>query len=105
MRSRGLSPDTRLGVSLSAIMSKNRYTRDPGPVIEELEVTAGGRIDILTDEVGRWIGFYEDEHTQTLATALRALPLDLDAAIALGASRRLAGTHSTRGYAAPPGLG
>lgn len=104
MPSRGLHPDTLLGITLSATMSRNKYTSDPGPVVEELLQTAGDRLDILTDEAGRWIGCYEDEHTATLAAALRELPLDMAAAIALGRSRRNAG-HSTQGYVAPPGIG
>lgn len=105
MPSRRPSPDTLLGIRLSAIMCRNQFTRDPEPVIAELRAAAGDRLDILTDEAGRWIGFYEDAHTAPLAAALRELPLDMDEAIALGRSRRNAGTHSTKGYVAPPGVG
>ena len=94
-----LHPDVRLGVHLSAIMCRNQYTHDPAPVIAELCETAGDRDDILTTEVGRWIGFYEDDYTRDLATALRALPLDLDDAIALGRHRRSLPDHRTP---APP---
>ena len=83
-----LHPDTLLSIHLSATMSRNRYTSDPGPVIDELRQIAGDRLDILAEEVGRWIGYYEDDHTRTLTTALRALPLDMDDAIALGQFRR-----------------
>lgn len=89
-----LRPD----VQLSAIMCRNRYTHDPAPVIAELYGTAGDRDDILTAEVGRWIGFYEDDYTRDLATALRALPLDMDDAIALGHQRRNAGTRCTTAF-------
>ncbi|MDA4893032.1 hypothetical protein PFZ55_39840 [Streptomyces sp. MS2A] len=88
MNDRSLSPDTRLGIRVSAIMSRNKYTDDPGPVIEELYRVAGDRPDILTDEIGLWVGFYEDDDTRALATALRALPLDMADAIALGQQRR-----------------
>ncbi|MBW1640489.1 hypothetical protein G3H63_15600 [Microbacterium resistens] len=88
MNDRSLSPDTRLGIKVSAIMSRNKYTDDPGPVIDELYRAAGDRPDILADEVGLWVGFYEDDDTRTLATALRALPLDLADGIALGQQRR-----------------
>lgn len=100
-----LHPDVRLGVQLSAIMCRNRYTHDPAPVIAELYEAAGDRLDILTAEVGRWIGFYEDDYTRDLATALRALPLDMDDAIALGVQRRNTGTHTTTGFNGPHGNG
>lgn len=96
-----LHPDVRLGVHLSAIMCRNQYTHDPAPVIAELYETAGGRTDILTDEVGRWVGFYEDDYTRDLAAALRALPLDMDASIELGRRRRHAGSHTTTGFNGP----
>ncbi|UGS28356.1 hypothetical protein K8F61_09465 [Microbacterium resistens] len=88
MNDRTLSPDTRLGIKVSAIMSRNKYTDDPGPVIDELYQVAGDRPDILADEIGLWVGFYEDEDTRTLAAALCALPLDLADGIALGQQRR-----------------
>ena len=56
---------------------------------------AGGRLDVLAPEVGRWIGFYEDDHTRTLTTALRALPLEMEKWIALGQKRRSAPHHRT----------
>ena len=86
-------------------MSRNRYTRDPAQVIEELYAAAGDRLDILAAEVGRWIGFYEDDYTRDLATALRALPFDMDDAIALGGQRRNAGSHTTTGFNGPQGNG
>ena len=99
-----LHPDPLLGIRLSATMSRNRYTADPGPVIEQLLQIAGDRLDILADEAGRWIGFYEDDHTRTLATALRALPLDMDDTIALGQFRRHEPPPSTERTRAP-GMG
>lgn len=68
-----LYPDGQLAVHLRAIMCRNQYTHDPAPVIAELYGTAGDRIDILTAEVGRWVGFYEDDYTRDLSAALRAL--------------------------------
>lgn len=105
MPSHPLSLDVLLGIELSAIMSRNRYTHDPAPVIAELQRVAGGRDDILADEAGRWIGFYEDDYTRDLATALRALPLDMEDVIALGVQRRNSGTHSTVGFNGPHGNG
>lgn len=105
MSSGPLHPDVALSVKLSAIMSRNRYTKDPASVIAELYEVAGDRLDLLAAEVGRWVGFYEDDYTRTLATALRALPLDMDDAIALGVQRRNAGTHTTTGFNGPHGNG
>lgn len=82
-------------------MSRNRYARDPERVIAELHAVAGDRLDLLAREVGSWVGYYEDENTRVLTDALRALPLDLDEAIAHGRDRRLAGTHSTDGFGSP----
>lgn len=94
MPSHGLSPDVRLSVHLDAICSRNRYTADPGPVIAQLVATAGDRVDILQQSVGSWIGYYEDVHTSTLATALRELP-GLDPWIIEGSRRRSLPHHST----------
>lgn len=87
MAARGLSPDVRLSVLLDAICSRNRYTTDPAPVVAELLATAGDRRDILTESVGTWVGYFEDDHTRTLCTALRELP-GLEPWIALGEYRR-----------------
>jgi hypothetical protein len=66
-------------------------------VIAELRETAGGRDDILADEVGRWIGFYDSPETHVLAGALRAAftDLNLQPHIELGQKRRDAPWHST----------
>lgn len=101
MPSHGLSRDAILRIDIGCVMSRNRYARDPAPVIEELHATAGDRVDLLAQEVGLWIGFYEDDYTRTLTSALREMPLALDAWIAAGERRRLLGTHSTRGFVSP----
>ncbi|MCK2024076.1 hypothetical protein KZC52_14145 [Microbacterium sp. kSW2-24] len=87
MPSAGLSPTVKLSVTLDAICSRNRYTSDPGPVLDELRATAGDRVDVLAEAVGTWLGFFEDEYTATLCTALRTLP-DVAPWIALGQFRR-----------------
>ena len=89
-----MHPDTLLGIHLSTICSRNQYTRDPGPVLDELRTVAGDRTDILTREIGTWVGYYEDEHTIILTTALRTLP-GLEPWIQLGQQRRGAPRHST----------
>lgn len=68
--SRPLDPDTHLSIRLSAICGRNRYTRNPAPVIAELRATAEARTDLLAREVGLWAGHYEDEHTATLVDAI-----------------------------------
>ncbi|MEN0021973.1 MAG: hypothetical protein AAGC61_01740 [Microbacterium sp.] len=99
---RGLPPDVMLTVTLDAICSRNRYTRDPAPVLEELRATAGDRHDLLVEAVGTWVGYFEDEYTRILCTALRELP-DLEPWIALGAHRRGMPDHRTP--PPPPGHG
>lgn len=91
-----------MSVMVDAICSRNRYTNDPQPVIDELRELTGDRVDILTESVGTWVGFFEDEQTQTLCTGLRALP-GLEPWIVLGQSRRGRG-HSTQGFERPPGV-
>lgn len=100
MASRPLDPDTLLGVTLSAICSRNRYTHDPGPVLDELRAAAGDRNDILAEGAGRWSGFYDSEHTHTLAAALLEIPGATEW-VQLGRERRAAGTHGTQGHARP----
>lgn len=105
MPTRRLNPDVLLSIKISTVMSRNEFTDDPEPVIAELYETAGDRIDLLTIEVGRWIGFYEADHNHTLVTALRALNLDMADAISLGQSRRVAPSHTTTGFNGPHGTG
>ena len=96
-----LNADRLLGVKLSAIMSRNRYTTDPGPVLDELRKLAGERTDILAMEAGTWVGFYETEkYGAVLIKALRTLP-DLEPWIAVGRQRFNDGRHTTQGFAEP----
>lgn len=83
-----------LSIELDAICSRHRYTTDPAPVIAELYATAGDRVDILTESVGTWVGFFEEDHIITLCTALRELP-GLEPWIAVGANRRSQPEHRT----------
>lgn len=91
---RRLSPDVMLSITLDAICSRNRYTTNPAPVIADLYATAGDRLDILTESVGTWVGFFEAAETRTLCAALRELPR-LDPWIAVGANRRAQPDHRT----------
>lgn len=91
---RRLSRDVMLSIELDAICSRNRYTTAPGPVIAALYATAGDRLDILTESVGIWVGFFEEAHILTLCTALRELP-GLEPWIEIGANRRAQPDHRT----------
>lgn len=70
---RALTEEDRLDVLLSAICSRNRYTRAPGPVLDELRAAAGDRTEILARVAGSWAGYFDDEHTAVLAAALRTI--------------------------------
>jgi len=91
---RGLAPDVMLTVTLDAICSRNRYSRDPTPVIEELIAAAGDRRDLLVEAVGTWVGYFEDDYTRVLCAALRELP-GLEPWLALGTHRRSLPDHGT----------
>lgn len=94
MSPRRLTRDVLLSVTLDAICSRNRYTGDPGSVIEELHAAAGDRLDILTESVGTWVGFFESAHTMTLCAALRELP-GVAPWIGVGIDRRGQRDHGT----------
>lgn len=94
MASRGLAPDVALSVRLSAICSRNRYTDDPGPVIAELITVAGAQPDVLAREAGSWAGFFGDDSTRTLTSALLSIP-GASEWVETGRARRAAGHHST----------
>ncbi|MFJ4166271.1 hypothetical protein ACIPY5_12005 [Microbacterium sp. NPDC089698] len=105
MPSHPLAPDTALSIKIGCVMTRNQFTQDPVPVIAELYATAGDRIDLLTQEVGLFIGFSSsNQYRATLVAALRELPLDMDQAIALGKFRRGLPAHGTGGYARPRGV-
>jgi len=103
MTTRTLSADTMLSIRVGCVMTRNQFTQNPAAVMTELRETAGDRLDILAAEVGRFIGFYDDQWTHTLVEALRVefSDLDLQPHIELGQRRRNAGTHGTQGYAVP----
>ncbi|WP_404474876.1 hypothetical protein [Microbacterium aerolatum] len=96
MPSHSLDPDTALGVRLSAICSRNRYTHDPGPVLAELLEAAGDKTEILAREVGTWAGFHDSEYTHALVAALLEIP-GAAAWESSGRERRTMGWHSTPG--------
>lgn len=89
-----LSPDTLLSIHLGAIMSRNRYTTNPAPVIAELLSTAGDRVGVLQEAAGTWVGFYEDDYVRTLCDALRGIS-GVGPWIAVGVERRSIPDHRT----------
>lgn len=94
MPSHPLDPLTMLSVELSATMSRNRYTQDPGPVLAELQQTAGPHTGLLAAEAGRWAGFNEtDPHAAALVAAL--MEIGAPDAVELGRHRFQARSHST----------
>lgn len=89
---RGLDPDTALDVRLSAICSRNRYTKDAAAVVDELRRIAGDRTDILARVAGSWVGYYGDNHTRALCKGLLEIPGALDW-VGHGRARRGLGSH------------
>lgn len=98
LMSRPLHPDVLLDVQLSAICSRHRYDRDPAPAIEELLAAAGDRAEILAMEAGRWAGYYDDEHTTVLATAILAEIPDAGRWAVVGREQRARPAHGTTGF-------
>ena len=96
--SRPLHPDVALGVHLSAICSRNRYTKDPGPVIAELLEVAGDRGHVLAFEVGRWAGYYDDENTAVLVAAIMRDVTGAAEWAPAGRAKRSAPAHGTTGF-------
>lgn len=88
-----LEPDVQLDVLLSAICSRNQYTRDPGPVVAELRAAANGRDEILARTAGIWVGYFESPETAPFAHALRSIP-GAEIWIAEGQRRRGIPRHS-----------
>ena len=97
MPSRGITRETKLEVTLSAICSRHQFTTDPVTAIEELRAAAGERTDVLAREVGIWIGYFESAHSRTFTTALRELP-GVEPWIDEGRRRRSLRGHSTADF-------
>lgn len=89
-----LSREVLLDIELSAICSRNQYTHDPCPVIDELRRVAGDRADILAHVAGTWAGYFDDEYTHALATALRQQIDGAEQWVALGRKRRRMPPHT-----------
>jgi hypothetical protein len=89
-----LSKATLLDIELSAICTRNQYTHDPGPVIDELRRVAGKRTDLLAMVAGMWAGYYRNPYTTELADALLQIPGATEW-VPLGVKRRGAEPHRT----------
>jgi hypothetical protein len=95
---RPLHPDVALGVHLDAICSRNMYTSDPGPVVDELLRAARHRPEILAREVRTWAGFWEDDPAIRALTAALLEQIPGAAGWAhVGRERSGARTHGTPG--------
>lgn len=93
-----LEPRTQLGVQLSAICGRHRYTAEPASVITELRAVAGQETDLLAEECGTWCGFYRDEHPQILADSIIEQIHGAADWTSVG-ERRRGLAHGTAGYA------
>jgi hypothetical protein len=87
-----------LDVILSAICTRNQYTQDPAPVIEELLAAAGDRRDILSRVVGRIAGFYDGPYTRVLCAALREAFPESAPWVELGRKRAGRPPHSSNDF-------
>lgn len=89
-----LDPDVALSVRLDAICSRNRYTADPGPVIDEIAQLTVGRERVRDETVGVWAAFFRDEYTYRLCDVLLPAFPGARAYEHVGIRRR-GGIHST----------
>lgn len=96
--SRPLHPDVMLGIRLSTICSRHRYETDTAPVIAELLEVAGDRGDVLAYDVGRWAGYYDEEHTAALVAAIIAEIPGAAEWAEVGRQRRAAPIHGSTGF-------
>ena len=93
MPSRRLTARTALDVALSATITRNLLTNDPGPVLDELRALAGGDHELLAEVSGRCSGYYQGEHRQALCAALAAEIEGAAPWVEIGRERRSRGTH------------
>lgn len=94
-----LDPDVALSVRPDAICSRNRYTAEPGRVIDEITRVAGDRTAVRDETIGIWVGFNRDDYTATLCNALLESFPGAQTHEHVGIRRR-GGTHSTSGFRA-----
>lgn len=92
-----MHPDVRLSVLLDAICGRNEWTKDPGPVVDELRAAADDRVDVLHESVGTWVGYFDSEHTHTLCVGLLEAFPEAVPFVEVGRRRR-GRLHSTTGF-------
>lgn len=101
-----LHPLVQLGVELSAMCGRDKYSTDPAvhaAAVDELRQHAGVHVDVLHEEVGRWVGFYSDDYTKMRAAALLDAFPGCVPHIKVGVERRGAGGHKTFETSFPDG--
>ncbi|MDY0830654.1 hypothetical protein SK224_16075 [Microbacterium sp. BG28] len=108
MTESALHPLVHLGVTISSLCSRDKYSTDPAvhtAAVDEIRRTAGVHTDIRDHEVGVWVGYYGDDYTKTRAAALVDAFPGCVHHIALGVQRRGAGGHGTFETSMPAGVG
>lgn len=108
MTESALHPLVHLGVVISSICSRGKYSTDPtvhAQAVDEIRKVAGAHTDLRDHEVGVWVGYYGDEYTKTRAGALVDAFPGCVPHIALGVQRRGAGGHRTPETSMPAGIG
>lgn len=93
-----LDPDVALSVRLDALCSRDRYTTDPGPVIDEIARLTVDQDRVRDETVGVWAAFFRDDYTYRLCDALLDAFPGARAYVHIGISRR-GGIHSTGDFA------
>jgi len=84
-----------LDIELSAIMHREKFTRDPGPVIAALRERAGAATEQLNRSVGAWVGFYDTDDTRALCVGLLEAFPGARRYVSVGAEARFRRVHGT----------
>lgn len=85
---RSMHPDTLLSVALDAVCARHQYERDAGAAVAELRQAAGGRMDLLHESVGTWVGYFDAPETHALCTGLLDAFPEAQAWVHVGQERR-----------------
>lgn len=92
-----LRPDVALSVHLDAICGRNQYTKNPGPVVEEIRAASAGHTRLRDVTVGEWVGYFRAPETTILCDALLVAFPDAQDHVATGEARRGV-AHSSAGF-------
>lgn len=82
-----------LDVALSATVTRNLLTNDPGLVLDELRALAGADVDLLAEVAGTCAGYYDSPHTHALCAALADETNGAAQWAEVGRERRSRGVH------------